>query len=135
MMILGSMQTRSSVGNSRACGILLLLAATPAWASTADFGPFALEVPARGFEEHCVKLEAGQRIRYRFSAGGDVDFNLHYHRGTDVFYPVKTAATRSADGVYTAAHADGYCLMWERRGDGAVRVEGAVELDFPRSAR
>lgn len=114
---------------SRACGIALLLVATPALAETAAFGPFALEVPARGFQEHCVRLEAGQRMRYHFAATGEVDFNIHYHRGSAVFYPVKSNGARARDSAYTAPHADGYCLMWERRGEGAVRIEGAVELD------
>jgi len=119
---------------SRACGIALLLAAAPAPAAdTAAFGPFTLEVPARGFQEHCVRLEAGQRMRYRFTATGEVDFNIHYHRGSAVIYPVKSAGARGRDSAYTAPHADGYCLMWERRGEGTVRIEGAVELD--KSAR
>ena len=77
--------------------------------------------------KHCVKLDAGEHIRYRYRANGDVDFNIHYHRGSEVHYPVKTTASRSADATFTAPHADTYCLMWERKGEGAVRVDGAVE--------
>lgn len=131
-MILGSMRSPGSAG-SRACGIALLLAGATALAETAAFGPFAVEVPPRGFQEHCVQLEAGQRMRYHFTATGEVDFNIHYHRGSAVYYPVKSAGARARDSAYTAPHADGYCLMWERRGDGTVRIEGAVELDKPAS--
>jgi len=127
-MILGSMHSLGSV-RSRACGIALLLAAAPVLAETAAFGPFTVEVPARGFQEHCVRLEAGQRMRYHFTATGEVDFNIHYHRGSAVYYPVKSEGARARNSAYTAPHADGYCLMWERRGDEAVRVEGIVELD------
>ena len=98
-------------------------------AAGASLGPFRLDVPARGFDEHCVQLAAGERVRYRYSATADVDFNIHYHRGKDVLYPVKVTATRSADALFTAPHADTYCLMWERRGDGAASVEGAVERE------
>lgn len=93
----------------------------------APLGAFSIVVPAHGAQEHCVRLEAGQRVHYRFGASGDVDFNLHYHRGSDVHYPVKMAATRTAGGTYAAPHEDGYCLMWERRADGAVRIDGTVE--------
>lgn len=112
--------------NTRLAVLLGLLPAA-AVAATAALGPFRLEVPARGFNEHCVELAAGERVRYRYSATADVDFNIHYHQGKDVLYPVKSTGGRSVDAVYTAPHADTYCLMWERKGDGAARIEGAVE--------
>jgi len=96
-------------------------------ATTAALGPFRLEVPARGFEEHCIRLNAGEQVRYRYSATAEVDFNIHYHRGKDVFYPVKSSGSRSADATFTAPQADAYCMMWERSGEGAVRIEGVVE--------
>jgi hypothetical protein len=95
--------------------------------STAPLGKFALTVPAGGFEERCVDLAAGVEVRYRFSATEPVDFNIHHHRGAEVFYPVRTDATRGADARFRAPAADAYCLMWERKGAGAVRVEGSVE--------
>lgn len=109
----------------------LLLAALPAAAAPALFGGFALDVPARGFEEHCVKLAAGERVRYRFRASGEVDFNIHYHRGRDVHYPVRAGASRGEDAHFSAPEADVYCLMWERKGDGAVRIEGSVDRAKP----
>jgi hypothetical protein len=106
---------------------LLAIAPTVAIAAASSFGPFGRDVPPKGFDEVCVELAAGERVRYQFQASGDVDFNIHYHRGNEVFYPVKLAAVRSTDAVFTAPHADGYCLMWERKGEGAVRVQGTVE--------
>jgi hypothetical protein len=111
--------------------IALLSTSALAAAAPARFGHFALDVPARGFEEHCLKLDADERIRYRFRATGDVDFNIHYHRGKDVHYPVKTNASQAADSTFTAPQADDYCLMWERKGDGAVRIEGSVDRVKP----
>jgi len=111
----------------RRCASLLALAPAAAVAVTSALGPFRLDVPARGFEEHCVKLESGERVLYRYTASADVDFNIHYHRGNEVFYPVKATASRSADASFTAPQADTYCLMWERKGDGAARIDGAVE--------
>jgi hypothetical protein len=111
----------------RRCVLLLTLAPAAAVAVTSALGPFRLDVPARGFEERCVKLDSGERVRYRYTASADVDFNIHYHRGDEVFYPVKATASRSADASFTAPQADTYCLMWERKGDGAARIDGAVE--------
>ena len=98
-----------------------------AFAAAARFGPFRIDVPARGFEEHCIKLESGEAVHYRFRASGDVAFNIHYHRGSEVFYPVRTPSTASAEGDFKAPLADTYCLMWERKLEGAVRIDGAVE--------
>jgi hypothetical protein len=110
---------------------IVLLVALPTAAAPALFGGFALDVPARGFEEHCVKLVAGEGVHYRFRASGDVDFNIHYHRGKDVHYPVRVSASRGEDAVFSAPEADVYCLMWERKGDGAVRIEGSVDRVKP----
>ena len=96
-------------------------------ASVAGLGPFGRDVPARGFEELCLELKAGDRVRYQFRSNADVDFNIHYHRGKEVFYPVKDTATRSAVALFTAPHADTYCLMWERKVDGAARIDGSVD--------
>ena len=98
-----------------------------ALAATALFGPFRVDVPARGFEEHCVKLESGEAVHYRFRASGEVDFNIHHHRGSEVLYPVQTPATVVADGEFKAPQSDTYCLMWERKREGSVRIDGAVD--------
>lgn len=111
--------------------IALLLVTALAGAAPAGFGDFTLDVSARGFEEHCLKLEAGERIRYRFRASGDVDFNIHYHRGNDVHCPVKSSAIQTTDATFSAPQTDDYCLMWERKRDGAVRIEGSVDRIKP----
>jgi hypothetical protein len=96
-------------------------------AATATFGPFRIDVLARGFEEHCVRLESGEAVHYRFRASGEVDFNIHHHRGSEVLYPVRTPATVVADGEFKAPLSDTYCLMWERKREGSVRIDGAVD--------
>lgn len=113
----------------RDCGLALLLAAAPSLAATSGFGPFDAELRAGGAHEQCVRLEAGQGMRYHFEATGEVDFNIHYHRGSAVHYPVKADGARAGDSTFTAPHADVYCLMWERHGDPAVRITGAVQPD------
>jgi hypothetical protein len=111
-------------------GILLLttflLAAALARAGDGE-GRFSIHLRERGFDERCLRLDAGESIRYRFSASAPVDFNIHYHRGKEVFYPVTARATRAADARYSASHADTYCLMWERAGDGPAIVDGSVD--------
>lgn len=107
----------------------LLLSLVPAFALAAlsPPGPFDLSVPARGFDERCFELAAGESLRYRFAASAPVDFNIHFHRGKEVVMPVRIDATRGHAATFTAPHADAYCLMWERGAGEAARVEGTVE--------
>jgi hypothetical protein len=98
-----------------------------ALAAETEFGPFDMQVAPAAFEERCVKLAAGESIRYRFKADRPVDFNIHYHRGNEVFYPVKKAAVAERVGRFRAKSADVYCLMWENKGKSAALVNGVLE--------
>lgn len=104
---------------------LALLLAAPAGAST-GFGDFTKRIEPGGFDEQCFELARDQSASWRFDASAPVDFNLHWHRGSDVFYPVRRRAVRKDAGSYVAAHADGYCLMWVNKGAAAVEVRGHV---------
>lgn len=110
--------------------LLAQLAASPAGAAEGA-GPYSLTLTGKAFDERCLKLAAGEVIRYRFRASAPIDFNIHYHRGKDVYYPVKQVAVRSAEGDFRAPEADDYCLMWEHAGPGASTVEGSLERIGP----
>jgi hypothetical protein len=56
-----------------------------------------------------------------------VDFNIHFHRGKDVVYPVKQPAVRAAEDTFRAPAAEDYCLMWEHADSGTASVEGMLE--------
>lgn len=101
-----------------------------AWAVSAaqEVGPYAFALTGKSFDERCITLAAGQSIRYNFSASAPVDFNIHYHRGKDVFYPVRRSRVREAEGAFRAQEADNYCLMWEHSGSGSAAVTGSFEL-------
>jgi len=80
--------------------------------------------PGAGHEE-CVRLEAGQSRRYYWRASGPVDFNIHFHRGDAVTYPVKREAMRGDGGTFTAQSSEDYCWMWTAR-DRAVKLAGRI---------
>lgn len=107
-----------------AFGLLALLLASPA--ARAD-APFALTVAPGGFDEHCIALAAGEVIRWRFRAAAAVEFNIHFHDGPAVHYPVRRAAAARGSGLLRARGTDDYCLMWTNKGTRPVRLEGAVE--------
>jgi hypothetical protein len=106
--------------------LLVLLAAGSALGAD-DAGPYAFTLAGKSFDERCLTLAAGESIRYRFRASAPIDFNIHYHRGNEIAFPVKRSAVKEADATFQAKKADGYCLMWEHVGEGAARVEGSIE--------
>jgi len=107
--------------------LLASLLCTPAFAADSGLGQFTIEVREKGAAERCLKLEAGQSIRYHFTAAGEVDFNIHFHRGDEIRTPVERRAVGELDGVFRAESTEDYCLMWERRQSGAVKVTGRIE--------
>jgi plastocyanin len=103
------------------------VAAAVAGAAAAAEPTFALSIAPGKFDEHCLRIEAGEAIRWRFTATAAVDFNIHAHRGERVIYPVRRDGTARASGTFRAKAAEHYCLMWTNRGAAAVGVHGSIE--------
>jgi hypothetical protein len=87
---------------------------------------FSFTLEPKKVHEECQRIEAGQKRRYMWRADGPVDFNIHFHRGDDVTYPVKRDAMRGDGGTFSAKQGEDYCWMWTAR-DKAVKVEGRLE--------
>jgi hypothetical protein len=100
------------------------------------FGAFAAEetspktlnvaLDARAVHEECMTLGDGAKRNYSWKASGPVDFNVHYHQGPEVFYPVKRDGMRGDGGTFIAKTAQDYCWMWTAR-DKPVKLEGRIE--------
>jgi hypothetical protein len=103
-----------------------MLCAATAAAAGGGTGPYEFTLKAKGFDERCVRLAAGEAIRYRFVASAPVAFNIHHHRGDQVLYPVRRNGVTDADTTFRAEHADDYCLMWQATANGPVTVRGAL---------
>jgi hypothetical protein len=88
--------------------------------------PFAHTVRPRQIAEECVQLAAGQSIAYAFEATAPVDFNIHFHKGDDVVYPVQRDQVQRGDERFTAASAGDYCLMWTNTTLQMVTVKGRL---------
>jgi hypothetical protein len=88
--------------------------------------PFTHAIRPRGFAEECFKLGGGETIGYAFESSAAVDFNIHFHRGNDVAYPVQADAVQRADDRFTAPSAEEFCLMWTNRTAAPVRVKGTL---------
>ena len=97
---------------------LLLALAVSAQAQTAK--PVTIK-PGKVFEK-CMALVPSQKIEYRFESAAKMNFNLHYHKGEQVYYPVQLDRTNGESGLYEAKAKETYCLMWENKTSADVEL-------------
>lgn len=86
---------------------------------------FSVTLAPQKVHEVCTQMTAGDKRNYHWKSDGPVDFNIHYHKDKDVFYPVKRDGMRGDGGTFTAKAAEDYCWMWTAK-EKAVKVEGRV---------
>lgn len=92
------------------------------WTERNDF-QHAAEVEAGGFAEVCGELAADERVNWAFEADSELDFNIHYHEGDAVTYPVKSPQARSLADELTAPVDQTYCWMWTNTLDTPARLK------------
>ena len=88
--------------------------------------PFAHSVRPRQIAEECFRLPAGKTIGYAFESSAPVDFNIHYHAGKDVVYPIKSDQVRQAADRFTAPSDQEFCLMWTNATLEMVTIKGRL---------
>ena len=88
--------------------------------------PFATTLEPQKDFEVCTKMQKGETRRYSWRSDNAVDFNIHYHRGKEVTYPVKRTSMRGDGGSFTAKDADEYCWMWTAK-NGRAKLDGRLE--------
>ncbi len=75
----------------------------------------AVSIKPGKIHEKCVELTPPQKIEYRFDSAAKLNFNLHFHKRDQVYYPVKLDSTNGESGLYEAKAKEVYCLMWENK--------------------
>jgi hypothetical protein len=85
------------------------------WDSQGRFNHRA-EVPAGKMVEICGAIAPGSDVRWQFEASAPLDFNIHYHRGEVVVYPVKLAQRSQAKGRLRVQAREDHCWMWRHKG-------------------
>jgi hypothetical protein len=65
-----------------------------------------------GHHELCKKIRPDQKLAFSFESSGPLDFNVHYHRGKEVLYPVSEEKITTSKGYYSPEKEDIFCLMW-----------------------
>ncbi len=72
----------------------------------------AKELKPLGIYEDCMDMVSGQVLNYSFKASAPLSFNIHYHEGDDVVYPVSKEKAISDSGSMLCEKREKYCLMW-----------------------
>jgi hypothetical protein len=104
---------------------LLITACANPTASTAK--PDSLVLRPGQLHEDCKPLKAGEQVRWQFVATGPIDFNVHYHQGKEVTYPIERIQVQDGAGTYTAPSAQEYCWMWTNRSPRDVVLRAKFE--------
>jgi len=79
------------------------------------------------FDELCFELDSGQSMRYSFDADAAVDFNIHWHQGGVVSYPVRIPAVARLGSVLRSPKKEAYCLMWTNRSRTPVALRARID--------
>ncbi|HMK43867.1 MAG TPA: hypothetical protein VK445_06990 [Dissulfurispiraceae bacterium] len=87
----------------------------------------ALVAPGK-IHEACYEMLKGQVLRYRFTASKPLDFNIHFHEGAHISYPVELNGVAAQNGDYVIPQDQFYCLMWTNKQAEPVTLGGSVVL-------
>lgn len=87
-------------------------------------GKFSKELPIQPgkFVEVCEKLPKGAKVAWSFDAAARVDFNIHYHEGRKVRFPVKKDQIAKGAGTLVAKVDHDYCWMWKNKATGEATL-------------
>ena len=80
------------------------------------------QIAAGKFVEVCGKLAVGEGVRWSFTTGAPVDFNIHYHVGKEAVFPAKQAQVSSGRDTLNVTVAQDYCWMWTNKGSAPVSL-------------
>ena len=85
---------------------------------------FSVAIAAGDLHEECLRLDKGASRAFTWKSDQPLDFNIHYHEGKDVTYPVKADGRRDGRGTFTATLAQDYCWMWSAKAP--AKLEGEI---------
>jgi hypothetical protein len=105
----------------------LIATAAAALAHGDDWKSFSVRLAPGAMHEECARVEAGEKRRYHWKADNAVDFNVHFHDGEKVTFPLKRDGMRGDGGTFEAKRGEDYCWMWTAR-NLPVKLEGRIEL-------
>ena len=74
------------------------------------------------FQQHdqCMRLEAGDRLDWRYESSEPIAFNIHYREGNADMSPIGRDHSTIDSGTFDARLPQTYCLTWEAGAGGAI---------------
>lgn len=110
-------------------GMIIIVVVGCAAQQQGEEEPKARIKPNRIYEE-CIEVLPKQIIEASFSSSKAVHFNIHYHQGEEVIYPVSEENIASWSGSIVVHEPEDpseetvqYCLMWENPYDVYVSLD------------
>lgn len=73
--------------------------------------------------EACMWLSPGDKLYYEFTSSANLRFNIHYHEGKTVYYPVQVKLTSLEKAVFEPESRKEYCLMWKNPENQGVELK------------
>ena len=130
---MASLPIPNRLAPSLLASVALLLFATTARAEVVEIawdasGRFerVLDLAPAKFAEVCGRLTKGESIAWSFKSGQPLNFNIHYHEGKNVVFPVKKDRTADLDGELQVGIDQDYCWMWENTSAAGVILTVAL---------
>ncbi len=71
-----------------------------------------IKLDQSGYFEKCENMSLGNKLVYSFKVLKPVNFNIHYHVRTQIFYPITKDGILSLEGTFYPEKKQMYCLMW-----------------------
>lgn len=86
-------------------------------------------IPAGQVHEECMELGTKKKLTYSFNSPKPMNFNIHYHVGKDVFYPIKRNKVSSLENEFRPISKQEYCLMWSNLEKVSVRLSYTFKVE------
>lgn len=90
-------------------------------------GEVSTELKPRAIYEECMEVTEEQKLTYSYSSSQPLDFNIHYHVGNIIYFPLRKTSAELKD-VYLPKVVQSYCLMWKNNSDQDVELTGEYSV-------
>lgn len=87
-----------------------------------------MELAGGKIHEECMQLDVADILRYEFEASLELVFNVHYHVGEEIIFPIEDHLSQGEESSMTIETEQHYCLMWTNRNLEASDLEYRVTV-------
>ena len=78
--------------------------------------------------EACFDIAPTTRLEYAFETSHAAQFNLHYHEGEDILFPLPEHLTQAEQSSFTPESKQVYCLMWTNTSSKTLELALSYQL-------